>query len=210
MKSCRSYCRLSLFLLAVTAARFALAAGGPLGIDHRLAYDNSGVWKRSYQKDLIYAMVGGELGLGLWEGGNTPLGKTSWQAVDATVMAAVSAQALKFTFTRKRPSQTDNPNEWFQGGSNHSFPSGEVTTVSAIVTPYILQYRQQDPWIYGLEILPVYDAVARMKTHGHWQTDTLGGFALGTALGYLAHSFREPISLRVLPDGFSVGLSKRF
>lgn len=206
--------RLLLIIAVISAtlldAQTALAAGGPLGIDHRLTYDNSGIWKRSYQKDLIYYMVGSELGIGLWEGGQSTLGKTSWQAVDATAMAAVSAQALKYTFTRERPSHTDNPNKWFQGGSNYSFPSGEVTTVAAIVTPYILQYREQDPWVYGLEILPAYDAVARMKAHGHWQTDVLGGFVLGTALGYFAHNFKEPFSLRILPHGLAVGLKTRF
>ncbi len=203
-------CSFLVLVAAFTLPRPAGAASGPLGIDHRLTYDNSGIWKRQHQLDLMYAMVGGELGIGLWEGGGTTLGRTSWQAVDATVMAAVSAQALKYTFTRERPSHTDNPNRWFQGGSNFSFPSGEVTTVAAIVTPYVLQYREEHPWIYGLEVLPAYDAVARMKVHGHWQTDVLGGFVLGSALGWFAHSLDEPISLRVLPGGFSVGLRKRF
>lgn len=197
-------------LLTLLNAQWALAAGGPLGIDHRLSRDNSGIWKRSYQKNLIYYMVGGELGLGLWEGGKSKLGQASWQAVDATAMAAVSAQALKYTFTRTRPSHTDNPNKWFQGGNHHSFPSGEVTTVAAIVTPYILQYRKTNPWIYGLEVLPAYDAVARMKARGHWQTDVLAGFALGTALGYFAHSFKTPFSLRILPHGLAVGLKTKF
>lgn len=194
----------------VAVAPPARAAGGPLGIDHRLHYDNSGIWKRSYQKDLIYVMAAGIGGTALWEGGNTRLGKTSWQAIDSTAMAAVSAQLLKFAFTRARPSQTSDPNQWFQGGSHYSFPSGEVTAVAAMVTPYILEYRHTDPWVYGLEVLPAYDAVARMKVHGHWQTDVLAGFLLGTAMGYVAHSFKEPISLSILPGGFSVGLHERF
>lgn len=197
-------------LVSMLSAQSALAAGGPLGIDHRLHYDNSGIWKRSYQKDLIYVMAAGIGGTALWEGGNNRLGKTSWQAIDSTAMAAVSAQLMKFAFTRARPSQTNDPNKWFQGGSHYSFPSGEVTAVTAMVTPYILEYRHTDPWVYGLEILPAYDAVARMKVHGHWQTDVLAGFLLGTAMGYVAHSFNSPISLSILPGGFSVGLHERF
>jgi undecaprenyl-diphosphatase len=30
----------------------------------------------------------------------------------------------------------------------------------------------------------VYDAIARVKTHGHWQSDVIAGWALGTAGGY--------------------------
>lgn len=197
-------------IAALLPASQSRAAGGPLGIDHRLSYDNSGIWNRRYQKDLIYGLVAGELGLGFWEGDQTKLGKASWQAVDATGMGAVSAQALKMIFTRSRPSQSKDPNKWFQGGSHYSFPSGEVTTVAAIVTPYILEFRDQTPWVYGLEILPAYDAMARMKTHGHWQTDVLGGFLLGTAMGYYAHNFKEPISLQILPGGVSVGFHTRF
>lgn len=199
---------LTLGCLAVTP--LASAAAGPLGIDHRLAYDNSGIWKRSHQLNLMYLMVGSEVGIGLWEGGDTRLGKTSWQAIDATLIGAVSAQVLKYSFTRARPSQTDNPDRWFQGGGHHSFPSGEVTTTAAIVTPYVLEYGPENPWAYSLELLPAYDAVARMKVRGHWQTDVLAGWALGTAIGYYTHSRNQPLLLSILPDGFSVGLRKRF
>ena len=181
----------------------AAAAGGPLGIDHRLAYDNHGIWKRSVQKGLIYALVGGEVLGGLWEGGNTRLGKTFWQSIDATGLAAVSSQALKLGFTRKRPSQSDSVHY-------QSFPSGEVAAVSAVVTPFALEYGQENPWVYGLEILPAYDALARMKVHGHWQTDVLAGFAVGTLSGYYAHSRKEPLVLGVLPDGIRVGLRYRW
>lgn len=198
----------ALLVIVLSWPGLAAAAGGPLGIDHRLSYDNSGIWSRNLQKDLIYTLVGGELAGGLWEGGQNRLGKTFWQSIDATAIAAVSAQALKFTFTRARPSQTDNPNKWFQGGSHYSFPSGEVATVSAVVTPFVLEYGPQNPWTYGLELLPAYDAVARMKVHGHWQTDVLGGFVLGTLAGYYAHSRKEPFILSILPNGFSVGIRK--
>jgi len=42
-------------LLALTVSASATAGGGPLGIDHRLHYDNSGIWKRSNQKLLAGA-----------------------------------------------------------------------------------------------------------------------------------------------------------
>ena len=197
---------LSVAALALVWSSFASAAGGPLGIDHKLHYDDSGIWRRSVQKDLIYVMLGGEAVGALWEGGDTRLGKTFWQAIDSTALTAVSTQALKWTFTRKRPSESDSPDQWFQGSSYESFPSGEVATVSAIVTPFVLEYGPENPWVYGLEALPVYDAVARMKTHGHWQTDVLAGYAIGTLVGYYAHGRKEPYILNILPGGFSVGV----
>jgi undecaprenyl-diphosphatase len=84
-------------------------------------------------------VVVGEIATGLWVGGETRFGKTDWQAIDSTAAGAILAQTGKFIFTRSRPSQTDNPNLWFQGKGNYSFPSGEVTTVTSIVTPFILE-----------------------------------------------------------------------
>ena len=188
----------------------ASAAGGPLGIDHRLSYDDSGIWKRSNQIALLEIMVIGELAGGVWEGGETRLGKTFWQSIDSSVLAGISAQGMKYVFTRARPGQTDNPNLWFQGGSHNSFPSGEVAAVSAIVTPFVLEYRHDYPAVYALELLPVYDGIARMKVWGHWQTDVLAGFALGGLTGYYAHNRDSPFIVGILPHGFTIGLHKQF
>lgn len=188
----------------------ASAGGGFLGIDHRLNPDNSGIWNRNIQNALIYTLVGTEIIGAVWEGGETRLGKTFWQSIDSSAIGAGSAEAMKHIFTRSRPSQGNNPNAWFQGGSHYSFPSGEVTTVTAIITPFVLEYRHDYPAVYALELLPLYDAVARMKSQAHWQTDVLAGFALGTLAGYYAHSRDSPLILSVLPGGFMVGLHKKF
>jgi len=201
---------LGVALVSLTISCPSLAAGGPLGIDHRLSYDNSGIWARKNQTALLGLMIAGEIGGGIWEGGETRLGKTFWQAIDSSALAGVSALGLKYAFTRARPSQTDNPNRWFQGGSHYSFPSGEVAATSAIVTPFVLEYRDEYPAVYALELLPAYDAIGRMKVRGHWQTDVLAGFALGTMAGYYAHDRHNPFILSVLPHGFTVGLHKQF
>ena len=196
------------FLFVCTGA---IAAGGPLGIDHRLGYDNNGIWKRSIQLALLDTMIVGELAGGLWEGGETRLGKTFWQAIDSSALAGLTAQGLKYTFTRARPGQTSDPNKWFQGGKEYvSFPSGEVAAVSAIVTPFVLEYGKDNPSVYALELLPVYDGIARMKVQGHWQTDVLAGFAIGGLTGYYAHNRQSPFFLGILPHGFTVGLRKQF
>lgn len=188
----------------------ASAGGGSPGIDHRVSYDDSGIWKRANQSALVGIMVVGGLAGAVWEGGETRLGKTLWQSVDSAALAGISAEGLKYAFTRARPSQTDNPNQWFQGRSHYSFLSGEVATVTAIVTPFVLEYRQDYPAVYALTLLPIYDAIARVKVQAHWQTDVLAGIALGGLTGYYAHNRDSPFILGVLPHGFTIGLRKQF
>jgi hypothetical protein len=184
------------------------AGGGPLGIDHVLPYDDSGIWNRRYQQAVEYGLLATEVVGAIWEGGETRAGRTLWQSIDATVASGVTAQVLKVAFSRVRPIDSNgNPDLWFQGHGNESFPSGEVTLASAVVTPLVLEYGRDQPLVYTLELLPVYDAVARMKVQAHWQTDVLAGFAIGTAGGWLMHrNPNTPYILRMMPHGIYVGL----
>lgn len=187
----------------------AQAGGGPLGIDYRLTYDDSGIWKRSNQLILIDSMMG-IVGAGaLWEGGEDRLGKTFWQSVDAGVFSGAAEIALKYIFSRERPSQTSDPNQWFTG-HGQSFPSGEVTTTSSLVAPFVFEYWRDHPEVIALEALPIYDGIARMKTWGHWQTDVIAGFALGTAAGYFLHREGSPLIFSIMPHGIQIGLKKQF
>ena len=187
------------------------AGGGPFGIDHQLGYDNSGIWARGHQNALLKLMIAGEIGAAVWEGGEDRLGHTLWQSIDATLVGGVSSVLLKRVFTRERPGSTSDPNEWFKGGGNASFPSGEVTVISAIVTPLVLEYGPDHPGVYALELLPLYDSIARMKVRGHWQSDVIAGFALGSAAGYWAHRRAgTPLVLGYLPHGIYVGLKKEW
>lgn len=185
-------------------------SGGPLGIDHRLSYDDHGIWKLPVQKNLERAIVITELVGALWNGGETRLGRTFWQTLDASTLTAVTVLGAKRGFSRSRPSETDDPNQWFQGGDHDSFPSGEVSLQASFVTPFIAEYQSDHPWIWALAVLPAYDAVARMKTQGHWQTDVLASFAIGTAWGIYAHNRKTPLILGILPHGFTVGFKARF
>lgn len=202
--------KLSAACLGLCGGALAHAAGGPLGIDHRIGYDQRGIWSRHDQllvEDLTLATV---FGGALWEGGESRLGRTYWQAVDSSIFAAASATVGKEVFTRARPAQTDDPNKWFQGKGHYSFPSGEVSVVSAAVAPFVFEYGADHPTVYALEALPLYDGVARMKSHAHWQTDVLAGFALGTAAGYYAHERSSPLFLEYMPQAIEVGLKERW
>ena len=203
-------------LLVLLLAPLACVAGnrGPFGIDYLLTYDDSGIWKRSYQEALEYGVIAFEVGGALWEGGDTRFGRTLWQSIDASVASGLVSQAMKYTFSRVRPRDSGpggDPNLWFKGNGNQSFPSGEVTLVSSVVTPIMLEYGPQHPAVYALELLPIYVAIGRVKQQAHWQSDVIAGFALGTASGWLIHSSpNSPFILKVMPHAIYVGIGKSF
>lgn len=55
----------------------------------------------------------------------------------------ISAQGMKYAFSGSRPTQTDDPNRWFRGKGNQSFPSGEVTEITTAITPFVLEYGRE-------------------------------------------------------------------
>lgn len=200
----------ALLLLAFMLSAPAFAGDGPLGIDHRLHYDNSGIWKRSNQTTLMYGTILAVGGGALAFGDQDKLGDTFWRSVDAMAISGLGAQAMKYTFQRERPSQTSNPNRFFEGIHAQSFPSGEVAAITAAVTPFIANYGHDHPAVYALALLPAYNAVARMKTRGHWQTDVLAGAALGAGAGIWATHRKSPLIVGWLPGGFQIGFVHRF
>jgi undecaprenyl-diphosphatase len=204
------FVRAAFFILVSACAGLAHAGGGPLGIDHVVPMDDKGIWKRSTQNTLLGVMVVGDIGAALWEGGETPIGHTLWQSVDSMLISTVAANGAKLVFSRARPTQTDDPNQWFKGGHHYSFPSGEVSAMSGMVTPFVLEYGKEHPAVWALELLPAYDAVARVKVHAHWQSDVLAGWAVGAGAGYFAHSLDSPWTLGVLPHGATVGFHKQW
>jgi membrane-associated phospholipid phosphatase len=186
------------------------ASAGHAAFDHEVPLDTGGIWARSNQTDLEYAVIAAEIAGSLWFGNDTEVGHTFFQTVDASVISGVAADVLKYATGRPRPYQNDSPEAWFKGNKYQSFPSGEVTLQASFVTPFIAGNWREHPWIWSLELLPIYDAVARVKSHAHWQSDVIAGWALGTGVGYWASTRTIPFSVQVLPHGLSVGLYKRF
>jgi undecaprenyl-diphosphatase len=195
--------------LALIATQPVFAGGGPLGIDSQVSGNATGIWSRSNQKALQDIVVIGVVGGALWEGADSRFGRTLWQSTDSMLLGELGYAVLNNSFRRLRPSQTSDPNQWFKSGG-HSFPSGEVTTIASAVTPFVLEYGPDHPAAYALELLPAYDAVARVKSHAHWQSDVLASWALGTAAGWYAHSRAQPFTVMVLPHAITVGFRKTF
>lgn len=200
--------RLAMLWMVMSGAAFA--GGGPLGIDHEWSLDQSGIWAPGYQSALEYGGALVVAGGALWLGNDNPLGHTFWQAADSAVLATAATELLKFSFSRARPDQGDNPNLWFQGGSYQSFPSEEVTLQASFVTPFIVNYAKEHPWVWALELLPIYDGIGRIKSQQHWQTDVIGGWLVGSGVGYWSTTLKTPLSVQILPRGLTVGFSKRF
>ncbi len=198
-------CARRLLLLLALISNHAYA-----GLDHELGYDKDGLYSQNFQTGLEVGTIVVEAGGALWLGNDDPLGHTFWQAIDSSTIAGISSTALKYAFSRARPYQGDNPNLWFQGSGHQSFPSGEVTLQASFVTPFIVDYAKEHPWVWSLEFLPVWDAYARLKSQAHWQTDVIAGWALGTGVGYWSTTRATPLSVQILPRGISVGFSKRF
>jgi undecaprenyl-diphosphatase len=202
---------LRLWLPALLLPMLVLSPGKSYaGLDHEWSLDQNGIWARKYQNALQDGVIALELAGSLWYGNDDKLGHTYWQSIDSSVISGVAAQIMKFGFSRARPDQGNDPNAWFKGSGHESFPSGEVTLQASFVTPFIVNYGRQDPWVWALELLPAYDAVARLKSQAHWQTDVIAGWALGTAVGYWTTTRAVPLSVQILPRGLSVGFSKRF
>ena len=71
--------------------------------------------------------------------------------IEASAFTAVSTEILKFSFGRQRPNETEDPDQWFDGGD--SFPSGHVGLAFAI-----------DPrWFYYLSLLALAGVVVAMR-----------------------------------------------
>ena len=187
-----------------------LSAAAWAGMDHKVDKDESGIWNPNIERGLLLGLTVGQVGLAVWEGGESRLGDTAWRGIDSEIIAAVSSEAMKRVFTRVRPSETDDPGHWFAGDSNHSFPSGEAAEAAAVVTPYMLEYGKDYPAVYALSLIPLYVGVARVKAQAHWQSDVVAGWAVGGLAGWYAHERDSPLLLQVMPHGIFVGLKKSF
>jgi undecaprenyl-diphosphatase len=194
---------LSLMLVLASTGAYA-------GFDHELPLDQSGIWARKYQTGLENGVIAVEVAGALWFGDDNKLGHSFWQSIDASTISGIGAVILKRAVGRARPNQGGDPNQWFKGSCCNSFPSGEVTLQASFVTPLIANYARENPWVWALEALPVYDAIARMKSQAHWQSDVIAGWVLGSAVGYWSTTRTTPLTVQILPKGLSVGFYKRF
>ena len=185
-------------------------SGGILRLDRCDEFEATGLSSRSNQKRVDLAVIAGTIGVALWNGTESPSGRTAWKAFDSIVTTAVATEVIKNVFQRPRPAQSSDPDLWRQGTGNKSFPSGETALMAAFVTPIIIEHRQDTPAVWALAALPVYMGRARMASQGHWLSDVLVGAGVGVAGGYLASERKSPWLLVPTGDGVFVGFRQRF
>lgn len=207
----------TLLLLTLFSQRIGLAQpaptqprGGFLGIDRYDEQEDRGIFSRKNQKRADVLVIGGLLTTALWEGTDSRLGRTSWQAIDSVLGTAAVTETVKTLTQRPRPAQNPDPTQWFAGRGNKSFPSGETAMMAAFVTPYIVQYHKDTPAVWALGALPLYMGTARMASQGHWLTDVAAGAAIGAAVGYMASQRDFPLTLAWAPGHAFVGFRTKF
>jgi len=167
-----------------------------------------GGWGEHYNVPRV--AVPGLLLTGLIMGNDSRLGNTVWKSIDSMLLGGIATEALKKTFGRVRPeSSHEYENQWFQDGNN-SFPSGHVSSMSSIVSPFIYEYAEEEPLVHLLWLFPVHQALGRYNDKRHYASDVTVGFLLGALTGYIAHKQETPFMLKWTDKGVYAGLEFNF
>ncbi|MEA1954854.1 MAG: phosphatase PAP2 family protein [Campylobacterota bacterium] len=189
-----------IFLLLCSNTIFAFE------LDKKVTLDEDGFWGAHYDIPK-YATIG-ILAAAAYEGTESRFGKTAWKSLDAGLMSQLLAEGSKRITGRLRPRHTDSPSEWFEDGK--SFFSGHVSGMTALVTPFVLEYKDDSPWVHLLWALPLHQMGGRVKAQAHWQSDVIVGALVGFASGYWAHERESPLILYFDGDKVVMGLKHRF
>jgi len=175
-------------------------------LDKKVTLDDKGFWGEHYYVPLYstYTIIA----VTMYEGTESRLGMTSWKALESGVISQILAEGTKKVAGRERPRDADNPDQWREGGA--SFFSGHVSGMTALITPYVLEYKDEYPLIHSLWLLTAYEMIGRVKAQAHWQSDVIVGALVGFATGYFVHQREYPLSLSFTQDKIVVGLKHRF
>ena len=198
----------AIIVCVLCVARTAHADNGSF-IDERVGKDTGGVYRA---QDAVPVALGLMVaGCALWNGTEDRFGRTCWVAGESAIASYGLAKGLQVLTKREPPSDTSDPSRWSSSHSHGgSFPSGHVAFTTAIVTPFVLDYFEDRPWVAALLLLPAYEMFARVKARDHWQTDVLAGALLGFAIGAYEHHYDSPFVFTILPGGAFVGFHHYF
>ena len=108
----------------------------------------------------------------------------AWNMAEAAGFSAVDTLLLKYISGRRRPNETTNPDEWFQGGD--SFPSMHASAAFAIGTVFAESGGEEHRWLrrtlgYGIAGATTY---ARLNDNVHWFSDVVAGAAIGISTAH--------------------------
>ena len=96
--------------LIVLAALSVVSFAAHAGLDHKLAFDQSGIWNRNVQLAVEYSAIAVAGGGALWLGTDTELGQTFWQSVDAeAIYSTLEKSVVPMFYDRDKHGV---PQEW--------------------------------------------------------------------------------------------------
>ena len=199
--------------LAQTAAATPTVSdhsGGFLGLDRYDEKEDRGLFSRPNQKRLDVLVIAGVLGTALWEGTDTRLGRTTWQALDAMLTTAATTEVMKNVFSRPRPAQNPDASTWFAGKGHKSFPSGETAMVNRVRDAVHPRPARGTPCGLG--------PARAAALHGRGTHGLAGALAdrrarrrgRGCGDGAQAHRREQPLVLTLTGDGVFVGWKTKF
>ncbi len=145
--------------------------------------------------------------------------------LESFLLSGITAQILKHTFGRERPSVASvsggrwngaflllNQSTGKRGGYAHfdAFPSGHTTTVFAAATTLSEVYHDS-PWVsYASYSVASVVAVSRVMEQTHWLSDCFVGGLIGyfsTQLVIRLNNSGKPVALVPVTDGQYTGLA---
>lgn len=158
-----------------------------------------------------FVVLPAALGLGAigYYSKNDKLLDASYTSVESIITASAITGIIKITAGRSRPNNGHN-HAFFKpfnmDDKYQSFPSGDVTTAWAFVTPYAIYYHQ--PLLY---LIPISVGVERIYKNEHWFSDTVASSVIGFFTAYLfSESHLSNSNFSIFADGKHIGVSYRF
>jgi len=158
-----------------------------------------------------FVVLPAALGLGAigYYSKNDKLLDASFTSVESIITADAITGVIKVTAGRSRPNNGHN-HAFFKpfnmDDKYQSFPSGDVTTAWAFVTPYAIYYHQ--PLLY---LIPISIGVERIYKNEHWFSDTVASSVIGFFTAYLfSESHLSNSNFSIFADERYIGVSYRF
>jgi len=114
------------------------------------------------------------------------LARASRNALEVCLLSQIAVQALKYSFHRGRPSESETNQDWYGPGieSRHlSFPSGHSAMAWGVLPAYAMEFDERPILVAALYLGAASSSMSRVHDGQHWSSDVF--FSAG--LGYLAN-----------------------
>ena len=180
-------------------------------LDKKYPTNNSLFYSSHYEVPYVlgYSLALYSLLWGVDNNSESRFQRASSKAIETLVINQIATEAIKLTAGRKRPRNTSFPSDWGYFG-NKSFPSGHVSSTTAIITPYILEYKDDYPAIYLLGLLPLHQMLGRVNAQAHWTSDVLAGALLGGGIAFARHKAQTNLLVQWTKEKKWIGVRSIF